>query len=54
VRYKDRTYGETNISRFRHGWILLRMTWFGIRKLRCYPMNSAAPSSVSSEVTPVI
>jgi Glycosyl transferase family 2 len=36
VRYKDRTYGETNISRFRHGWILLRMTWFGIRKLRCY------------------
>jgi len=37
VRYKDRTYGETNISRFRHGWILLRMTWFGVRKLRCFP-----------------
>lgn len=36
VRYKDRTYGETNISRFRHGWILLRMTWFGIRNLRCH------------------
>lgn len=36
VRYKDRTYGETNISRFRHGWILLRMTWFGIRNLRCF------------------
>lgn len=34
VRYRDRTYGETNISRFRHGWILLRMTWFGLRKLR--------------------
>jgi SAM-dependent methyltransferase len=37
VRYKDRTYGETNISRFRHGWILLQMTWFGMRKLRCFP-----------------
>lgn len=34
VRYRDRTYGETNISRFRHGWLLLRMTWFGMRKLR--------------------
>lgn len=34
VRYKDRTYGETNISRFRHGWLLLRMTWFGLRKIR--------------------
>jgi hypothetical protein len=34
VRYKDRTYGDTNISRFRHGWILLKMTWFGLRKIR--------------------
>lgn len=34
VRYRDRTYGQTNISRFRHGWILLRMTVFGLRKLR--------------------
>lgn len=34
VRYRDRTYGDTNISRFRHGFILLRMTWFGLRKLR--------------------
>lgn len=36
VRYKDRTYGETNISRFKHGWILLKMTWFGIMNLRCF------------------
>ncbi len=36
VRYKDRTYGSTNISRFKHGWILLKMTWFGLRKLRFY------------------
>ncbi len=34
VRYRDRTYGETNISRFSHGWILLRMTWFGLRRLK--------------------
>ena len=34
VRYKDRTYGDTNISRFTHGWILLRMTWFALRNLK--------------------
>jgi SAM-dependent methyltransferase len=34
VRYKDRTYGETNISRFRHGWLLLKMTAFGLLKLK--------------------
>lgn len=34
VRYHDRTYGETNISRFTHGWLLLRMTWFGLWRLR--------------------
>jgi len=34
VAYKDRTYGETNISRFSHGWMLLKMVWFGLRKLR--------------------
>ncbi|MBL8798938.1 MAG: glycosyltransferase [Planctomycetia bacterium] len=25
VRYRDRTYGTTNIQRWRHGWLLLRM-----------------------------
>jgi len=34
VRYKDRTYGETNISRFSHGWLLLKMTAFGLIKLK--------------------
>ena len=34
VRYRDRTYGDTNISRFKHGWILLKMTLFGLFKLR--------------------
>jgi glycosyltransferase involved in cell wall biosynthesis len=34
VRYKDRTYGATNISRFSHGWLLMKMTWFGLTHLR--------------------
>jgi glycosyltransferase involved in cell wall biosynthesis len=34
VRYSDRTYGETNISRFRHGWLLLRMVLFAYRKIK--------------------
>jgi hypothetical protein len=25
VRYRDRTYGMTNIHRCRHGWLLLKM-----------------------------
>jgi SAM-dependent methyltransferase len=33
IRYHERTYGETNISRFRHGWLLLRMSWFAARRL---------------------
>jgi SAM-dependent methyltransferase len=34
VRYHERRYGETNISRFRHGLLLLRMSAFAARKLR--------------------
>jgi len=34
IRYKARTYGETNISRFRHGWILLKMTFFAMNKIK--------------------
>jgi glycosyltransferase involved in cell wall biosynthesis len=34
VRYHERRYGETNISRFRHGWLLLRMSGFAARKLK--------------------
>ena len=36
VRYRDRVYGATNISRFRHGWLLLRMTAFAARRLRFF------------------
>jgi len=34
VKYRARGYGETNISRFRHGWMLLQMTVFAYRKLK--------------------
>jgi hypothetical protein len=34
VRYRERTYGETNIRRWSHGWLLLRMTLFAARRLR--------------------
>ena len=34
IRYKARTYGETQISRFRDGWLLLRMVLFAYRKLK--------------------
>ena len=34
VRYQSRTYGETKISRFRHGWLLVRMAVFAYRKLK--------------------
>ena len=34
VRYRERTYGSTNISRFRHGWLLLRMCLVALVKLK--------------------
>jgi glycosyltransferase involved in cell wall biosynthesis len=34
VRYRDRTYGSTNISRWSHGALLFRMLGFAARKLK--------------------
>lgn len=34
IRYRERTYGTTNIQRWRHGWLLLRMVLFAARKLK--------------------
>jgi glycosyltransferase involved in cell wall biosynthesis len=34
VRYRARRYGETNISRWRHGWLLLRMVVFAARRIK--------------------
>lgn len=36
IRYGARTYGETQISRFVHGWLLLRMVFFAHRKLKAF------------------
>jgi len=34
VHYGDRVYGTTNISRFRHGWLLIKMVIFAARKMK--------------------
>lgn len=34
VRYKQRVYGVTNISRFSHGLLLLKMAYFAARKIK--------------------
>lgn len=34
IRYREREYGHTNIRRFRHGWLLLKMTLFAYRKIK--------------------
>ncbi|MCC5021802.1 MAG: glycosyltransferase [Candidatus Synoicihabitans palmerolidicus] len=34
IRYRDRTYGSTNINRWNHGWLLLRMVLFAAIKLK--------------------
>jgi hypothetical protein len=39
VRYAARTYGQTNISRFRHGSLLLQMAAFGFYKLKVKPVR---------------
>jgi len=36
IRYRERTYGDTNISRFRHGFILLRMCVYAAKKIKFY------------------
>ncbi|MBU4348424.1 glycosyltransferase [Patescibacteria group bacterium] len=34
IHYKERKYGSTNISRFRHGLILFKMLFIGIKKFK--------------------
>lgn len=35
VHYRRRTYGQSKIQRFRHGWLLLRMSWLAFTKIKC-------------------
>lgn len=37
VRYRERTYGDTNISRWRDGWILLKMVRFAAKRIKFVP-----------------
>jgi hypothetical protein len=34
VRYGARMYGETNIQRWSHGWMLLRMVTVALRRIK--------------------
>jgi SAM-dependent methyltransferase len=34
IRYRERTYGSTNISRWKHGWLLLKMSAFAANKIK--------------------
>ena len=34
IRYRERTYGSTNINRWSHGWLLIRMVIFAAHKLK--------------------
>jgi glycosyltransferase involved in cell wall biosynthesis len=36
IRYAERTYGETNIARWRHGVVLLRMMVFALRRIKFF------------------
>lgn len=34
IRYRKRTYGSTNIQRWQHGWLLIRMVLFAAKRLK--------------------
>ena len=34
IRYRSRTYGDTNIDRWRHGWMLLKMVLFAAKRIK--------------------
>ena len=34
LRYRERTYGSTNISRFQHGLMLLKMAGLGLTRVK--------------------
>jgi len=34
IRYRERKYGSTNISRWRHGWLLLKMVVFAAKRIK--------------------
>jgi hypothetical protein len=37
IRYRERVYGETNISRWKHGWLLLKMCRYAMGRIKFVP-----------------
>lgn len=36
IRYREREYGTTQINRFKHGWLLLKMSMFAAKKIKFF------------------
>ena len=36
IRYRARIYGDTNISRFKYGWLLLKMVFYAMNKIKFF------------------
>lgn len=36
VRYRERIYGSTNINRFRHGFLLFKITWLAFKTFKAW------------------
>jgi len=34
IRYRERTYGSTNIQRWKHGWLLLKMVFYAAGRVK--------------------
>ena len=34
IRYRERVHGVTNIQRWRHGWLLMKMVAFAARRIK--------------------
>jgi len=51
IRYESRVYGSTNISRFRHGLVLLKMTFIGLTKIKVCTTNDNQKNKIGLEVT---
>jgi glycosyltransferase involved in cell wall biosynthesis/SAM-dependent methyltransferase len=52
VTYRARTYGTTNISRFKHGWLLLKMSWIAFKKIKWTSASSVEPLGKISGLKP--
>ncbi|RJP16668.1 MAG: glycosyltransferase [Candidatus Abyssobacteria bacterium SURF_5] len=46
IRYRARTYGDIKIERFKHGWLLLKMTAVAFRKLKLSKWRESASNFV--------